>query len=505
MPTRRLLAGCLSLLVATIGSTVRAAGDRPNVQAGMGMMVGEVTTNSALAQLHLTTSDTLVDGDVPGAAGEVRFLVSNPKDEQETFNQVVPAVAVNDYIARAHVRGLKPDTVYDCQAYFRANQEQKFRVGPQATFKTLPGAEIAAPTRLVVVTGMNYAKFHGDDRIDRKQHLEENNTELPKPYAGKDKPLGYPALETIRKLKPDFFIGTGDNVYYDTPDNPRAKTIAQMRRKWHEQFVQPRYRDLFAVVPTYWEIDDHDYRVDDGDNSGDYDPSPAVAQRMMREQLPFAPMGDDKAKTYRTHRVSKDLQIWLVENRIYRSPNKMKDGPDKSIWGREQRDWLKRTLQASDATFKLLISPNPMVGPDDARKIDNHTNIGGFQHERDEFFAWLKKSGLDKQNFYIVCGDRHWQYHSIDPTGIEEFSCGALVDANSRLGRSPGDPKSTDPDGKIKQAYSQEKPSGGFLEIDVTPAVDKRPATLKFLFHDERGKLLYQHSKRRVGQAGGDG
>jgi len=33
---------------------------------------------------------------------------------------------------------------------------------------------------------MNYAKFHGDNRIDRKIHLAHNNTELPEPYAGPD-------------------------------------------------------------------------------------------------------------------------------------------------------------------------------------------------------------------------------------------------------------------------------------------------------------------------------
>ena len=56
---------------------------------------------------------------------------------------------------------------------------------------------------------------------------------------------------------------------------------------------------------------------------------------------------------------------------------------------------------------------------------------------------------LDEQGFYIMCGDRHWQYHSVFPNGIEEISCGALVDANARIGRSPGDPKSTDPEAKI--------------------------------------------------------
>ena len=62
---------------------------------------------------------------------------------------------------------------------------------------------------------MNYGKFHGDDRIDKKVHLLHNNTKLPEPYSGPDKHLGYPALVSILKVKPDFFVGTGDNVYYD--------------------------------------------------------------------------------------------------------------------------------------------------------------------------------------------------------------------------------------------------------------------------------------------------
>ena len=218
---------------------------------------------------------------------------------------------------------------------------------------------------------------------------------------------------------------------------------------------------------------------------------------MMMEQLPVAPHDKSETKTYRTHRLSRDVQIWLPENRMYRSPNATPDGPEKTIWGAEQKAWLKRTLAESDATFKLLISPNPMVGPDDARKTDNHTNIGGFRHERDEFFAWLKKEGLAEKGFYVVCGDRHWQYHSIHPTGIEEFSCGALVDANSRPGRKPGDSASTDPKGLIKQVYSQEKPSGGFLLIESTPGESDGSPALVFRFHDENGAVLYEHRKSK--------
>ncbi len=70
-------------------------------------------------------------------------------------------------------------------------------------------------------------------------------------YTGPDKDLGYPALAAIMKMKPDFFVGTGDSVYYDSLDAFEAKDITGMRRKWHEQLVQPRFVELFRSVPTY--------------------------------------------------------------------------------------------------------------------------------------------------------------------------------------------------------------------------------------------------------------
>ena len=463
--------------------------------AGMGIMVGEVTPSTALVQVRLTADTKLVKGDVAGRAGIVEFELTDDgvgrQQNRLLMSQRVPAEAERDFIARARFTGLVPGTRYRCTTRIGADSAS-LETGPVASFRTLPGPQREQDVRFVVVTGMNYAKFHGDDRIDRKIHLLHNNTELPPPYSGPDKHLGYPGLASILSLKPDFFIGTGDNVYYDTPKKPRAETLKQMRQKWHEQFVQPRYRKLFAAVPTYWEIDDHDYRIDDGDNSGDYQPSPALGRRVMLEQLPLAAAGDSQATTYRTHRVSRDLQIWLVENRMYRSPNAMPDGPQKSIWGARQKAWLMRTLQDSDATYKLLISPTPMVGPDDLRKSDNHTNIKGFRHERDAFFAWLRDTGLHQKNFYLICGDRHWQYHALHPSGIEEFSCGALVDANSRLGRKPGDPKSTDPQALIKQLYSQNPRSGGFLQVQVSPAGEGRKSRMTLRFHDEHGKILHK-------------
>lgn len=469
------------------------------IDHGQGEMAGRVTDTTAILQSRLTQGKTLIDGDLPGSEGVARFeLATNPNFEKARRTQWIKASPGYDYVIKAMVGGLSPSTKYYYRLLYGPDHDNIVK-GRTCSFKTLGGRNAVQETTFVVVTGMNYFFFH------------EGPYKPERAYQGDDKHLGYPALEAILKQKPDFFVGTGDNVYFDHPAkregsdrwtgtawSDRAKTQAEMRHKFHEQFIQPRYVELFAEVPTYWEVDDHDYRYNDCDNTTDKKPTPQMGASNFREQLPVVDPADPNALTYGTFRMSRDLQIWLVEGRLYRSPNRMPDGPDKTIWGQTQKQWLKDTLLASDATFKILVSPTPLIGPDDGSmgKRDNHTNIRGFRYERDAFFKWLVENDFLEKNFFIICGDRHWQYHSIHPTGIEEFSCGALVQANSRLGPRPGDQKSNDPQGLIKQPYWQDEASAGFLKVTTEPARNGNEPTISFDFYDEFGKSLYSHKKQ---------
>lgn len=453
-------------------------------------MAGEVTTEGVILQSRLTAGVEMVDGDLPGAEGVARFEVAtSPEFTDPVMTEWLVATSERDFIVKVELDGLEAGTRYYYRLLFGPD-EARVATGPTRTFKTLDGRSVASEVDFVVVTGMNYHRFHNSNRA----------------YTGSDKDEGYPALEAIRASAPDFFVGTGDNVYYDTPYEGRAETAAAMRKKWHQQFAQPRFIDLFAEVPTYWEKDDHDYRYNDCDNTSDVAPSPELGASIFLEQVPIVDPNSSRPVTYRTHRVNELVQIWLTEGRDHRSPNMMEAGPDKSLWGVEQREWLERTLLESDAVFKILISPTPMIGPDDADqagqpaeghdpvKRDNHSNPRGFAYERDAFFEWLIDNDFLNKNFYIVCGDRHWQYHSRHPLGFEEFSTGALVDANSRMGRPPGDPDSNDPDALIEQLYTYEEPTGGFLRVSVSVSPGSEP-TAVFSFHDEHGVLLHEVRK----------
>lgn len=455
--------------------TVEAA----DLHLAQGILAGEVTATSVILQTRLTAARGLVDGDVPGAAGFGRFEISTSEsfaDARQT--PWIRATPEGDFIVKAWVDGLRPGTGYHYRAVYGIDTAKTQR-SATGSFRTLPAPGTAARVNFVLASCANYAFFR-------------DGTKGKPGYQGPDRELGYPALEPLARLRPDFVIIDGDCVYYDHPAANRAQTVEQLRRKWHEQYVMPRFVSLFRTVPTYWMKDDHDYRMNDSDPAGDYAPSHDLGIAMFREQTAIVNPADRAAVTYRTHRVGRDLQLWMVEGRDYRSPNRMEDGPGKTIWGAEQKAWLQRTLKASDATFKILVSPTPLVGPDDGNKRDNHVNPRGFRHEGEAFLAWLKENGILPGRFFVICGDRHWKYHSKHPTGYEEITCGALNRENSRLGRAPGDPQSTDPKSLVRQFYTDAEPCGGFLHVAVQPAAGAKPARIEFAHYDDLGAVRYR-------------
>lgn len=466
----------LSVLL-TLSNTFAA-----DIHLAQGLLAGEPAESSIILQTRLTSSPDPVEGDVPGMAGAGRFEISTTPDfKSSIFSAWLTATAENDFILKTKIDSLQPNTAYHYRVVYGSDQATA-KPSTTATFKTLPTADQSAPIQFVLTSCLNYAFFQRG----------ANNSPPAKP---EDRALGYPALEPIAKLKPDFVILNGDCVYYDHPFQTRAKTQTELRKKWHEQYVMPRFVKLFSQTPTYWLKDDHDHRYNDSDLTGDNEPSNQLGIDTFREQVPIVEPNSN-SPTYRTHRMGKDLQLWFVEGRDYRSPNNMPDGPDKTLWGKEQREWLQRTLKESDATYKILISPTPMIGPDDGYKSDNHANLKGFNHEAQSFFEWLKTGSIDPEKFFILCGDRHWKYQSVHPYGFSEFSCGALNKENARLGRAPGDPKSNDPEAKIRQPYTDSPASGGFLKVDLTPSTPQTPATLSISLLDDTGKSLHQHQAK---------
>lgn len=429
-----------------------------------GVKVGEVTETSAIVWMRLTaesrrrsgsTTTLPADGRVedmggacPGAPGRVRVRYGLREDLADAkATDWVEVSAATDFTHSFRLMGLKPATVYHYAADTAGPGGTPQHGSLHGRFATAPPPSDRADVVFTVITGQMYKDL--------------------------DSPEGYRIYDAMAALKPAFLVPTGDTVYYDN-EEPIATTPALARYHWQRMYSLPRLVAFHLRVPGYWEKDDHDTFYNDCWPTREVpEMAPmtfAEGQRIFREQ---APVGDTP---YRTFRWGRALQIWLTEGRDFRSPNTMPDGPDKTIWGATQKRWLKETLLASDADWKVLISPTPIVGPDRKSKSDNHANRA-FGHEGNEFRQWVK--GHLPKNFFIACGDRHWQYHSVDPaTGVQEFACGPASDEHA--GGSPGLDRSFHRFHRVK---------GGFLSVSVKAGGGR--SEILFRLHDAEGRVVY--------------
>ncbi|HSW46521.1 MAG TPA: alkaline phosphatase D family protein [Phycisphaerae bacterium] len=446
----------------------------PATHQATGVKVGEITPDSAMIWVRLTAqsrrkADGIVrrgrparhldpgmsvnqlEGECPGATGRVRVRYGLTQDLADA--QATEWAAVGETTDYAHVfrlTGLKPATRYYYASETASPDDSTPHAPLRGSFATAPPADVPAKVMFTVVTGQMYKDV--------------------------DHPDGYHIYEAMARLKPDFLILTGDTVYYDNED-PIANTVPIARYHWHRMYSYPRLINFHLQVPAYWEKDDHDtYYNDCWPTMVVEDMSPLTFKdglRVFSEQVPAGKV------PYRTFRWGRNLQVWLTEGRNFRSPNTDPDGPDKTIWGKEQKEWLKRTLLSSDAERRILISPTPIVGPDRPNKTDNHSNKA-FAYEGNEFRRWAAEHL--PHNFFIICGDRHWQYHSVDPaTGVQEFSCGPASDEHAE--GSPGlDPK----------YHRFHLVKGGFLSVAVEPT--GKTSRLTFRFHGVHGKVVYEFS-----------
>ncbi|MBI1249179.1 alkaline phosphatase [bacterium] len=437
-----------------------------------GLRFGEVTPTSAIVWTRLTKNSTRnndgvvfkkrgkseealsmpaeqIEGACPGMPGEIRLVYGTKPDYSDAVE--TPWVAVNkegDFIHQFALTDLKPSSTYYVKSETKANGVMHApRTG---TFRTAPLPSEAKPVRFCVMTCQGYP-----DR-DHKD--------------------GHPIYPSMDAKDPDFLCLTGDLIYYDN-DAPSAMSVDLAHLHWQRMFSLPRLVKSLSHASAYWLKDDHDTLSDDSWPGRTYgEMTFAEGQKIFRQQ---APLGSD---SYRTFRWGKDLQIWLTDGRDFRSPNRMKDGPQKTIWGPEQKAWFKRTVRESDATWKVLISPTPMVGPDRKNKNDNHSNEG-FAHEGNELRRWIRENVPD--NFFVICGDRHWQYHSVHPeTGVREFSVGAA--SNSHAGGTPG----RNPD-----YHRFHKVQGGFLTVNVQREGDM--SEIIFQLCDVDGNVAFEKEFER--------
>ncbi len=384
-----------------------------------------------------------VRGAVPGAPGEVRVGTRVAGTSEWAWTPWQAVDPERDFTRQFELTGLEPATRYELRSESRADAGPGSAI--EGGFRTAPRPD--EPAR-VVFTVSTCQKFNKRDAED-----------------------GFKIYPSMRTLDPDFFVHTGDMVYYGTA----AGTVDLARHVWQRMYALPTQVEFHRQVGSYFMKDDHDLWQNDCypalDNDKMFEFTFAQGQQVFREQVPIG------ETPYRTRRWGRDLQVWFVESRDFRSPNGAPDGPDKTIWGAEQKAWFKRTVAASDASFRVLFSPTPIVGPDRPRKKDNHSNAA-WAHEGNE----LREFIASQQNLVVVNGDRHWQYMSVHPTTkVREYSCGPASNDHA-AGWDKNDFR--------EDVHRYLRIKGGFL----SGTVERRDGvpTLTFRFHNPHGKVRYE-------------
>jgi alkaline phosphatase D len=350
-----------------------------------GVVVGDVTARSAVLWARGDREGTLtvhLSGGRHDRTARLRFR------------------AADDYTGQALLTGLKPDTTY------------RYKLGStRGSFETAPEDHDTARVRLAFggdVAGQNVCRDAGE---------------------------GFPIMDTIRRLRPDVFVGLGDMIYADNACDPvgrygnaqvpgpgPAADLPGFWAHWRYNRADGASQRLLASTGYVGVWDDHEVVNDFGPLSDTRSMPPytpgvhllPIGLDAFIDYTPIAIAPNTPKRLYRSLRWGKHLELFVLDTRQYRDANSATDSPDrpKTMLGREQLTWLKESLAASDATWKVIVSSVPMSiptgfpadnGRDGWANFDQNT---GFEQELLDILRFMESEGIE--NTVWITTDVHF-------------------------------------------------------------------------------------------------
>ncbi len=374
-----LVAGVLALPGSGAVAAARTASqDEPVVTHGVA--VGDVTAHSAVLWAR---------GD---REGTLSVHLSGGRHDRVERLQIR---AGDDYTGQLLLEGLRPDVAYR----YRVGHTHSGAVA-RGTFRTAPADAAAAPVRLAFggdVAGQNVCR---------------------------DAREGFPIMETIRAFRPDVFVGLGDMIYADNACDPvgrygnaqvpggfgPATDLAGFWAHWRYSRADASSQRLLASTSYVGVWDDHEVVNDFGPLSDTRSTPPytpgvrllPIGLEAFLDYTPIAVARNTPKRLYRSLRWGKHLELFVLDTRQYRDANSALDSADraKTMLGREQLTWLKESLAASDATWKVIVSSVPMSiptgfppsgGRDGWANFDQTT---GFEQELLDILRFMESNGI---------------------------------------------------------------------------------------------------------------
>jgi len=333
-----------------------------------GVATGDVTADSAIVWSradHAATMHARVwPADGSGAAGE--------------WSAAAPAAA--HFTAQVRVTGLRPDTAYRYEIWFETSAGRS--TTQAGTFRTAPAPDARNDVLFIWagdLGGQGYCRQPG---------------------------AGYAIFEPMLVLQPDFFVANGDMIYGDNDcpaqgpvagwtnipgDFPavshatvdwrdRARVESVYAAHWLYNRADPLFQAFTRDVPMYAQWDDHEVINDFGAPWEAYPETPerpgypnivAAGLKTFFDFHPIARHPTEPDRIYRSYRRGRDVELFLLDARSYRSDNRLEDSPAnaKTLLGREQLEWLKAGLAGSSATWKIVSSDVPLSAPTGAETV----------------------------------------------------------------------------------------------------------------------------------------
>ncbi len=400
----------------------------------------------------LTSGTLWIQADAPGMV----TVAWRPAGETVDRRVVLEATAANDAVVIARLSGMKPGAVASYRVEAGADRYE-------GTFRAQPYWAKAADAQEVTIA-IGSCFFLAD----------------PDPlWPGHDYGGGFGIFDAIAAQKPDIMLWLGDNVYLQQPDfyDPSAMAMRYRRQRAFEP-LQALLRATAHIA--IW--DDHDYGPNDSDASyvlkGD-------TLELFRRFWPNPSSGlPDVPGAFGAARYG-DVLFFLLDDRYYRSPNRWPDGPDKSMFGARQVEWLKQALVSAPRTsIKIIAGGSQFWNPSSRFEGWHH-----FASEQKAFADWLMLRKIEGVVF--LSGDRHFgELLRIERPGaypLVEFTSSPLT---SRPPAKIDDAERADP--SVVPGTLVLKRQFGLIRV-AGPGNDRRIALES---RDAEGALLWRHELR---------
>src|SRR3954471_11350900 len=459
---RPLFAVALVTALGIFPSTASAAPFRYGVSSA------EVTSSSALLWAHAVKS------------GKVRLVVGVDKRfTRRRITKTVFARKSNDLTVQSRVAGLAADRRY---WFFFVQGKQRSVIG---TFKTAPKSRASKTIRFAVTGDADPVRVNGHN------------------YWNKDGSNDWATYKAMTHERNAFNVNLGDTIYSDAETAqgfPFAFSLAQKRAKYRLGLTYPALTGLRASGPVYNQWDDHEFVDDFNRHSQGCDVgSVATAQyacdingiwkagvKAFREYMPVTYSAQNG--TYRTFRWGKNLQIFILDERSFRSlrasevkvdakaaeptPHVCENGgnddlaprvpqrirnvfalvypavgnpappaclaalkdPSRTMLGQRQYDAFTTAIKNSTARWKVIINEVPMM----EMGINPYDDWEGYEAEREKLLTFLKNS---VKNVAVLTTDFHSNWVNDAriktwpedggpvPSGVKEFIAGGVADS----------------------------------------------------------------------------